>query len=87
MTTFALNMYLYLLEGSIVCLSNGVLMLCILGSKNNRKRREFLLIISQAVADTIYAIAFMLIAVHRLKLEAAGMRKLTFNAIFRPNNF
>ncbi|ETN71768.1 hypothetical protein NECAME_14099 [Necator americanus] len=79
MTTFALNMYLYLLEGSIVCLSNGVLMLCILGSKNNRKRREFLLIISQAVADTIYAIAFMLIAVHRLKLEAAGMLKAMFS--------
>ncbi|EPB67621.1 hypothetical protein ANCCEY_13288 [Ancylostoma ceylanicum] len=76
MTTFALNMYLYLVEGTIVCLSNGVLMLCIVGSRNNRRRREFLLILSQGVADTIYAVAFMLIAVHRLKLEAAGMRCL-----------
>ncbi|KIH45998.1 hypothetical protein ANCDUO_23952 [Ancylostoma duodenale] len=48
-------------------------MLCIVGSRNNRKRREFLLILSQGVADTIYAVAFMLIAVHRLKLEAAGI--------------
>ncbi|KAK6747066.1 hypothetical protein RB195_000356 [Necator americanus] len=87
MTTFALNMYLYLLEGSIVCLSNGVLMLCILGSKNNRKRREFLLIISQAVADTIYAIAFMLIAVHRLKLEAAGMLPYLVTGVLLVANY
>ncbi|RCN42226.1 hypothetical protein ANCCAN_11821 [Ancylostoma caninum] len=79
MTTFALNMYLYLVEGTIVCVSNGVLMLCIVGSRNNRKRREFLLILSQGIADTIYAVAFMLIAVHRLKLEAAGMLKATFS--------
>ncbi|KHJ92019.1 hypothetical protein OESDEN_08102 [Oesophagostomum dentatum] len=78
MTTFALNMYLYLAEGTVVCISNGVLVICILGSKNNRKRREFLIIVSQAVADTIYAIAFMLIAVHRLRLEAAGMLKSSF---------
>ncbi|VDO68855.1 unnamed protein product [Heligmosomoides polygyrus] len=52
--------------------------LCILGSKNNRKRREFLLIVSQGVADTIYAVAFMLIAIHRLRLE----RSLTLQTEF-----
>ncbi|CAJ0602483.1 unnamed protein product [Cylicocyclus nassatus] len=79
MSSFALNMYLYLLEGTIVCISNGVLAICILGSKSNRKRREFLMIVSQALADTIYAVAFMLIAIHRLRLEAAGMLKATYH--------
>ncbi|XGW29656.1 hypothetical protein V3C99_009031 [Haemonchus contortus] len=78
MTAFAMNMYLYLAEGVIVCTSNGLLTLCIIGSRSNRKRREFLLIVSQDVADTMYAIAFMLIAVHRLHLEATAMLNGTF---------
>ncbi|PIO59486.1 hypothetical protein TELCIR_19050, partial [Teladorsagia circumcincta] len=52
MTGFAMNMYLYLAEGLTVCISNGILTLCIIGSRQNRKRREFLLIVSQGLADT-----------------------------------
>ncbi|KAK6055337.1 hypothetical protein COOONC_07157 [Cooperia oncophora] len=66
------------ISGLTVCISNGILTLCILGSRHNRKRREFLLIVSQGVADTTYAVAFMLIAVHRLRLEAAAMLSATF---------
>ncbi|KAK5968750.1 hypothetical protein GCK32_020292, partial [Trichostrongylus colubriformis] len=78
MTGFAMNMYLYLAEGLIVCISNGILTLCIVGSRHNRKRREFLLIVAQGVADTMYAVAFMLIAIHRLRLEASAMLNATF---------
>nr|CDJ86028.1 Protein Y55H10A.2 [Haemonchus contortus] len=82
-----MNMYLYLAEGVIVCTSNGLLTLCIIGSRSNRKRREFLLIVSQGVADTMYAIAFMLIAVHRLHLEATAMLPYLVTALLVLINY
>ncbi|VDL77002.1 unnamed protein product [Nippostrongylus brasiliensis] len=45
--------------------------MCIICSRNNRSRREFLLIVSQCAADTIYAVAFIFIAAHRLHLAAS----------------
>lgn len=85
--SFLTSMYLYLAEGGVIILTNGILVYSIFGKKKNRwvggdtkkgrfrERREFLLIVSQAFADTSYAVAFMLIAVHRLDLATRRQGK------------
>ncbi|CAB3405928.1 unnamed protein product [Caenorhabditis bovis] len=66
--SFAANMYLYLAEGIIICTTNSMLMWCIVSDQRNRRRREFILVGAQGIADLFYAIAFMMIANLRLGL-------------------
>ncbi|CAI4230582.1 unnamed protein product [Auanema sp. JU1783] len=71
-TAFRSNMYLYYFEGTVICLTNSILLFCILSNSKNRNRREFLLILGQAIADDLYAISFMLVAELRLRLADQG---------------
>ncbi|ULT97617.1 hypothetical protein L3Y34_005443 [Caenorhabditis briggsae] len=75
--SFAANMYLYLAEGVVICVTNLTLLWCILSDARNRKRREFLLVAAQSVTDIFYGVAFMLIANLRLGLFYENKLTLT----------
>uniref|UniRef100_A0A1I7UH18 G protein-coupled receptor n=1 Tax=Caenorhabditis tropicalis TaxID=1561998 RepID=A0A1I7UH18_9PELO len=75
--SFAANMYLYLAEGVVICVTNMTLLWCILSDGRNRKRREFLLVAAQSVTDIFYGVAFMLIANLRLGLFYENKSPLT----------
>ncbi|CCD62205.1 G-protein coupled receptors family 1 profile domain-containing protein [Caenorhabditis elegans] len=75
--SFAANMYLYLAEGVVICVTNLTLLWCILSDARNRRRREFILVASQSVTDIFYGVAFMLIANLRLGLFFENKLTLT----------
>ncbi|CAI2350898.1 unnamed protein product [Caenorhabditis sp. 36 PRJEB53466] len=75
--SFAANMYLYLAEGIVICVTNITLIWCILSDHRNRRRREFLLVAAQALTDIFYGVAFMLIANLRLGLFYENKLTLT----------